>query len=113
MPKDRELSVRPMSGEDVDRVTQVHLGAFSGFFLSFLGRRFVRLFYSETVALGEIAFVAECEGIVVGLVAGSSHPGRFFERLLQRRLLAFATAALPAVMRRPSVAIRPRAQRLS
>lgn len=106
MRTDRELSIRPMRAEDVERVTDVHLGAFDGFFLSFLGRRFLRLFYRETVALGEVALVAESAGAVVGLIVGSTRPGRFFERLLRRRLLAFAVAALPAVVRRPSSAAR-------
>jgi ribosomal protein S18 acetylase RimI-like enzyme len=104
--KDGEVSIRAMSAVDVDRVTDIHVGAFAGFFLTYLGRRFVRLFYSETVALGEIALVAESEGAIVGLVMGSTSPGRFFTRLLQRRAVGFAVAALPAVARRPRILLR-------
>jgi ribosomal protein S18 acetylase RimI-like enzyme len=106
MTTGRELRIRAMSTSDVNRVTAVHLQAFEGFFLSFLGPRFVGLFYSETVALGEIALVAESEGVVVGLIVGSTRPGKFFGRLLRRRLVRFAVAALPAVLRRPSTAFR-------
>lgn len=100
------VTVREMTLGDAPRVADVHLAAFPGFFLSFLGRRFLRLFYSQAVALGEITLVAEAGGQVVGLVMGSSRPGRFFKALLQRRLFAFALAALPAVARQPSTALR-------
>lgn len=100
------LALRPMTAADVPRVVELHLAAFEGFFLSFLGPRFLRVFYSATVALGEIAAVAEADGRVVGFVMGSTHPGRFFKQLLRTRLFAFALSAAPAVLRRPAIALR-------
>jgi hypothetical protein len=73
----------------------------------------VQLFYSEAVELGEIAFVTECAGSVIGFVVGSSSPGRFLERLLRTKLLSFALAALPAVMRRPRFAVSAGHDRLT
>jgi len=102
----RSLIIRPMKSEDLARVVKVHVTAFPGFFLSFLGPRFLSLFYGEAILLGEIALVADLRGEVVGLVMGSTRPGRFFRDLLRRRLLAFALASAPAVLRRPSVALR-------
>jgi ribosomal protein S18 acetylase RimI-like enzyme len=95
-----------MGAPDVPRAVRVHVAAFPGFFLSFLGPRFLRLFYGEAVLLREVVLVADLDGAVVGLVMGSTHPGRFFKALLRRRLLGFALAAAPAVLRRPSVALR-------
>lgn len=100
------LTVRAMDRADVPRAVEIHVAAFPGFFLSFLGPRFLRLFYGEAVALGEITLVAVAGGAPVGLVMGSTEPGRFFRLLLRRRAFAFALAAAPAVLRRPSVAIR-------
>lgn len=102
----RALAVRPMTEVDVPRAVQIHVAAFPGFFLSFLGPRFLQLFYGEAVALGEIVMVASLDGAVVGLVMGSRSPGRFFKAMLRRRLLGFALASAPAVLRRPSVALR-------
>jgi len=106
MPTDRRLTLRPMGERDVPRVVEVHLSAFSGFFLSFLGPRFLRLFYAEAVALDEVALVACAEEAIVGFVMGSVAPGRFFGALLRRRLVGFALAAAPAVLRRPGSALR-------
>lgn len=99
-------TVRAMTERDVSRVVEIHLAAFQGFFLTFLGPRFLRLLYAEAVALGEIALVAEVEGVLAGFVMGSESPGRFFKQILRRRLVAFALAAAPAVLRRPAVAAR-------
>lgn len=106
MTRAGEPSVRLMGGEDVPRVVDVHLSAFDGFFLSSLGRRFLALFYAEAIALGEIAFVVEVDGRVVGLVMGSARPGEFFSKLLRRRAFAFARAAVPALIRSPGIALR-------
>lgn len=103
---DRGAVVRPMRSDDVMRVVEIHLAAFPGFFLSFLGARFLRVFYSEAVALREICLVATSGGAVVGFTMGSAHPGGFYGKLIKRRLFAFGLAALPAVLRRPSTALR-------
>src|SRR5664279_587793 len=100
------LRIRPLTSSDVPRVVSIHQAAFSGFFLTFLGPRFLRLLYGEAVRLGEIALVAEVDGEVLGLVMGSVKPGGFYGKLLRRRLVAFGIAAAPAVLRRPSVAVR-------
>lgn len=103
---DRDLVLRPMVAADVETVVRVHLAAFPGFFLSFLGPRFLGLFYAEAVALGEICTVATSGGRVVGFVMGSAQPGGFFKKLIRRRVLAFGLAALPAVLRKPTTAAR-------
>lgn len=100
------VEFRPLAPEDVVRSVEIHLLAFPGFFLSFLGPRFLRLFYGEAIALGEIAFAGEVDGKVAGFVMGSTRPGGFYKLLLRRRLVGFALAAAPAVLRRPGIALR-------
>lgn len=100
------LQVRPMAAADTPAVVAIHLAAFPGFFLTFLGPRFLRLLYAEAVACGEIALVAESAGRPVGFVMGSAQPGGFYGQLVRRRLVGFALAALPAVARRPGIALR-------
>lgn len=103
---ERSSLVRPMQDADVPGVVDVHLAAFPGFFLSFLGPQFLRLFYREAVALKEIGLVATDGTTILGFVMGSAAPGRFFSLLLRRRALAFALAAAPALLKRPRAAIR-------
>ena len=99
-------TIRPMAPVDIEAVVNVHLAAFPGFFLTFLGPRFLDLFYRSAVGLREICFVAVLQSQVVGFVMGSHTPGSFFKRLLRNRGLAFALASIPALLRRPRAAFR-------
>jgi ribosomal protein S18 acetylase RimI-like enzyme len=100
--------IRKLSVSDVSQVVAVHLASFPGFFLSFLGTKFLSLFYSAICAAPEgIAFVyLNNSGITTAFVAGTSNPGGFYSRLLKRDWCKFATASLAAVLRRPSVVWR-------
>lgn len=100
------VTVRSMRPDDVPAVVALHLRAFPGFFLSFLGPRFLSVLYRAAVELDEISLVAVADGKVAGLVMGSAHPGGFFRRLRQARALQFAYAALPSVLRHPESALR-------
>jgi ribosomal protein S18 acetylase RimI-like enzyme len=100
------IEIRPMSPADVGEVTAVHLAAFPGFFLSFLGPRFLRELYRAIVADEEgIAFIAADGGRIIGFVAGSGSAG-FYRRAALRRWLRFGWASLGALMRKPLIARR-------
>ena len=95
--------IRAMTAGDVNSVTDVHLAAFPGFFLTFLGRGFLRQLYRGIVDdPSGIAYVAEHDGEIAGFVAGTAIPARFYSRLLRRRFLPFAWHSGLAVLRRPS-----------
>lgn len=97
--------IRPMKANDIEVAVSVHLASFPGFFLSFLGPRFLSLFYSGICTAQEgIAFVyLNDAGVPAGFVAGTSNPGGFYSRLLKRDWLKFALASIIPVLRKPSV----------
>lgn len=90
---------------DIQQVVAVHLASFPGFFLSFLGHRFLSIFYAGICSAPEgIAFVYPNDaGIPAGFVAGTSNPGGFYSRLLKRDWLKFALASIIPVLKKPSV----------
>src|SRR5258706_41974 len=95
-----------MQSDHVERVTSIHLAAFPGFFLSFLGGRFLRELYRAVIADGEgIAFVALSSGTVIGFAAGTASQG-FYRRAAKRRWWRFGLASAGALLRRPSIARR-------
>jgi ribosomal protein S18 acetylase RimI-like enzyme len=100
------IHLRAMAVGDIPGAVGVHLSAFQGFFLSFLGPKFLTHFYAEAVRLGEIALVADAGEKLIGFVMGSIRPDRFYEQLLRRGALRFAWAAAPAVLRRPTAVVR-------
>jgi colanic acid biosynthesis glycosyl transferase WcaI len=96
-----------MAAGDVSAVVDVHMKAFPGFFLTFLGTGFLRELYRGIVTdPSGVAFVAESGASVVGFVAGTTEPAGFYKRLMKRRLLVFALHSAVAVLRRPSAARR-------
>ena len=97
--------VRPMNVKDLEMVVKIHLYSFPSFFLSFLGPRFLSLFYKGICLAPEgIAFVyLNNDGILSGFVAGASNPGGFYSRLLKRDWLKFALASFVPVLRKPSI----------
>jgi len=101
-------TVRPMRPEDVPAVVAIHQLAFPGFFLTFLGPKFLHLLYSKILdEPGGVALVAADQGgRVCGLVAGVSHQSGFYSRLARRNWLAFSLASLQAFLRRPNIAVR-------
>lgn len=101
------VQVRRMGREHVDEVVRVHLTAFGGFFLTSLGPAFLRAYYRAAAAAeGALALVAVDDGEMLGFAVGNRHPAGFYRRLLRRRWLAFAIAAVPGVLRSPSAVPR-------
>jgi len=100
--------IRSAQTEDVAEVVSVHLASFPGFFLSFLGRRFLSLFYAGIVSdQGGIALVYLNEANrPAGFVAGTANPRGFYSRLLKRDWFKFACASLLPVLKKPAIAAR-------
>lgn len=97
--------LRKLDRSDIQKIVFVHLQSFPGFFLSFLGPRFLSLFYSGICSAPEgIAFVYLNDAdIPAGFVAGTSNPGGFYSRLLKRDWLKFVLASIVPVLKKPSV----------
>jgi ribosomal protein S18 acetylase RimI-like enzyme len=98
----------PMRPAHIPAVVQTHLLSFPGFFLSFLGPRFLSLYYAGICAAPEgIGLVSlNTLGLPAGFVAGSSNPRGFYSILLKRDWLKFAFASVGAIIRKPSAMVR-------
>jgi ribosomal protein S18 acetylase RimI-like enzyme len=98
------INLRPAVEADIEQLVVVHFRSFPEFFLSSLGRRFLRLLYSEIVRHPcGILVVATVSTTVVGFAAGTVNQSGFYRGLIRRRALAFALAALPAAVRHPVI----------
>ncbi len=100
-----QFKIVSIEAKHIDEVVEAHMSAFPTFFLTFLGRRFLREFYkSFLVDDAGMGFVAEEEqtGSAIGVIVGPVVPDGYFKRLLKRRWWAFCIASAGAVLRRPS-----------
>ena len=65
------VSVRQMIRSDLDRIVEIHLESFPGFFLTFLGHDFLSLLYKGRQDDPEgIVWVVENDDRIEGFVAG-------------------------------------------
>ena len=96
--------INTMNSSHVDDVVAVHLKAFHGFTLSYMGERFLKEFYTGVIddPTG-IAFVLEDHQNLIGFVAGSTKPNGFYRRLLVKKWWRFGIAAFPAVLSKPRI----------
>ena len=100
-------TVRPMLSDDLPQVVEIHLRGFPGFFLTFLGHRFLTLLYGGIQSDPEgIVLVASSRGQIEGFVAGVTLQSGFYQRLIKKQKWAFAAAAVGALLRRPAIAPR-------
>jgi ribosomal protein S18 acetylase RimI-like enzyme len=98
---------RKMTLDDVPAVVKVHLESFPGFFLTFLGKSFLRELYSAILADQDgIGFVAKIDNNIAGFVAGTSQPAGFYRRMLCQRWWRFAFASVIPVLKRPIIVPR-------
>jgi ribosomal protein S18 acetylase RimI-like enzyme len=94
--------LRVATAADVPAMVEIHLRAFPDFFLSRLGRPFLRRLYAGFVREPSgLALIALQDATVVGYIAGTSTPDRYFRERLYREGLAFACSALPGLLRAP------------
>jgi ribosomal protein S18 acetylase RimI-like enzyme len=99
--------IRTMNDGDVEQVVALHMRSFPGFFLTFLGPRFLRLMYRGIAEdEGGVMLVADSGGAIEGFAAGVKQQSGFYSRLLRRAKWSFAFAAASAVLRRPTVVPR-------
>lgn len=99
------FTIRPAHAGDVASIVQVHTQSFPGFFLTFLGPKFLKVLYCKTIEQADsIDFVAVGGNEqVIGFVVGVMSQGRFYRRLIRKNLISFGWASLGAVIRRPSI----------
>ncbi|MCP4589556.1 MAG: GNAT family N-acetyltransferase [bacterium] len=108
-PEDAAVRIETLTSAHVGEAVELHMHAFPDFFLTFLGRSFLRQMYlAYADDPGTIALVANAGAgdQVIGAVVGPLEPASFFRRTLLRRWWRFGLAAVGAVVRHPGIVPR-------
>jgi len=99
------MEVRNATYDDIEHIVEVHINAFEGFFLTFLGHKFLRLLYTGFIDKGVLR-VAVLDSKVIGFSAGTEQPDIFFSNLRKEKWLSFFLAATPSLIRKPSLVFK-------
>ena len=100
-------NIRKITLRDLEEVVKIHLKSFQGFFLSFLGPKFLKLFYKGIISspLG-VGLIYINNNRVEGFICGAINPSDFFRYLLRKKWLHFSLASLRAILKKPSIISR-------
>jgi len=100
-----ELSAK--EGWLIEEIVSIHLAAFQGFFLTFMGRGFLRQMYRSYCDHSASAILAAVRnGRAVGFVAYSEDLSGLYRFMLKKRLVPFAWYSLCAFIRKPNIFFR-------
>ena len=95
-------TIRSAALADIGAAVQVHCDAFPGFLLTRLGPRFLAHMYRGFIEVPSGSLLlAQADGEIVGLLAGTGAPLTFFATVRRRQGLVMAAAALPGLFRHP------------
>lgn len=94
--------------ERVKDIVSIHIETFPGFFLTFLGKEFLKHLYLGFIdhVQSNLLIAIDDYGDTVGFVAYSTDLSGFYKYLIKKRLLPFAYYGLCAFIRKPSVMLR-------
>ena len=100
------VTIREVKSDEkkiIDEIVTIHLNTFTGFFLTFMGRGFLRQMYQSYCDHEESGLlVAEGDGKTVGFLAYSSDFSGLYKFMIKTRLVQFGWYSMGAFFRRPS-----------
>lgn len=100
------VTIREVKSDEkkiIDEIVTIHLNTFTGFFLTFMGRGFLRQMYQPYCDHEESGLlVAEGDGKTVGFLAYSSDFSGLYKFMIKTRLVQFGWYSMGAFFRRPS-----------
>lgn len=101
------IRIEKASNKDVDGIVKIHLAAFEDFFLSSLGERFLRIYYSSFIESdnGVVLCAKNNEG-VVGFSACSYLSRGFNSSLIKQNLASFGLEAFMLLFSKPTALVR-------
>ena len=82
------MQIKKMNNTHLEEVVEVHLESFPSFFMTFLGKRFLYIYYHGVVQYSNcIALVFYDDEKVQGFVVGVMNPANFYSTLIKKDLL--------------------------
>ena len=100
-------SISSIEKETINDIVSIHLDTFQGFFLTFMGRGFLKLMYRSYVEYRNSGvLVAFEDDKPIGFLAYSGDLSGLYKYMIKKRLVPFAWYSLGAFFRKPAVFMR-------
>jgi len=93
--------------EYVNQIVDIHIRTFTGFFLTFLGRGFLRQLYKGFITHNESDIIGAFDGDkLIGFVAYSKNISGFYKYLIRKSIFPFAWYSFLAFLKKPGIMFR-------
>ena len=104
------MQIRSISDNEKDTINEIvliHLNTFKGFFLTFMGKCFLKLMYRSYVEYENSGVLVAFENDKpIGFLAYSGNLSGLYKYMIKKRLIPFAWYSLGAFFRKPTVFMR-------
>ena len=91
----------------IDGIVNIHLKAFQGFFLTFLGKGFLKTMYSCYTAFENAELLVAKEGdALLGFVSYSTDMSELYKFMLKRKFFSFIWFAFLGFLKQPKAFLR-------
>ncbi|MDY4531601.1 MAG: GNAT family N-acetyltransferase [Enterocloster aldenensis] len=91
----------------INDVVEIHLNTFEGFFLTFMGKGFLKLMYRSYIEYKDSGIlVAFQDNVPIGFLAYSGDLSGLYKYMIKKRLISFGWYSLAAFFRRPTIFMR-------
>ncbi len=88
--------------KQINEIVEIHMQTFEGFFLTFLGRGFLRQLYKGFSTYDKAGIYVAVQGEkIVGFLAYSENISQFYSYIIKHQLVQFAWYSIGAVIRQP------------
>ncbi|HOJ10330.1 MAG TPA: GNAT family N-acetyltransferase [Clostridiales bacterium] len=92
----------------IDEIVDIHMRTFTGFFLTFLGKGFLRHLYKGFIIHDKSNIIGAFDegGNLMGFLAYSEDISQFYKQLLKKSLIPFAWYSFIAFLKKPKIMFR-------
>lgn len=101
------MTIKKLSINEVEAVAQLHQKAFSNFFLTKLGNRFLVKFYESILNNSDSINMGLCDNeSLIGFAVGSKRSKFFYKNLLKNNFIKLGFSAVIPLISKPNLIIR-------
>ncbi len=101
------MDVRKAREDDVNSIVEIHQAAFKGFFLTSLGTRFLKLYYSTFISSNKgVVYCANIDDKIVGFSACSYLSKGFNSSLIKNNFVKYGVEAFRLFLNNPKTIVR-------
>lgn len=101
------VNIQNATIDDIGSIVNIHLQAFKDFFLSSLGKDFLKLYYSCFIKNSKaVVLVAESDNEIIGFAAATSVSKGFNTSLVKENIFSFALISVKLLFTKPRALLR-------